>query len=160
MVVSLDYTLRLGDGEIVDTSDGREPLEFLYGQGQIIPGLEKALNDMEVGDEKDVEVAPADGYGVRDPDAVQLVPRDSFPADMDLKQGMGFRMRDQLGRAVAAYVAEVRPDEVLLDLNHPLAGETLHFHIKVVALRQATAADLAPACGSSCSGCASQEGCA
>jgi len=160
IVVSLDYTLRLDDGEIIDASTDRGPLEFLQGRGQIIPGLEQALYGMAVGDEKDVEVAPADGYGVHDPDAFQVFERDVFPADMTLKPGMGLRMRDEAGRAVAAFVAEVRPSGVLLDFNHPLAGETLYFHVKIANLRTATAAELASSgCGASCSGCSS-EGCA
>jgi FKBP-type peptidyl-prolyl cis-trans isomerase SlyD len=160
VVVSLDYTLRLDDGEIIDTSADRQPLEFLQGQGQIIPGLEQALYGMAVGDEKDVAVTPADGYGVRDPDAVQVIPGDAFPPDMTLEPGMGLRMRGKSGQTVRAFVAEVRPDGVLLDFNHPLAGETLHFHVKISALRPATSADLAPGCGT-CGGCSSRtQGCA
>jgi FKBP-type peptidyl-prolyl cis-trans isomerase SlyD len=143
LVVGLDYTLRLDDGEIIDSSTGQEQLEFLQGRGQIIPGLEQALYGMAVEDEKDVVVAPADGYGEQDPDAFELVARDVFPSDLDLKPGMGLRMLDDSGRALEAYVVEVRPEEVVLDLNHPLAGETLHFHVKIAALRPATSEELA-----------------
>jgi FKBP-type peptidyl-prolyl cis-trans isomerase SlyD len=153
MVVSLEYTLRLDDGEIVDTSAERGPLEFLQGQGQIIPGLEQALYGMAVGDEKDVMVEPADGYGVRDPEALEPFPRDAFPPDLSLEPGMGLRMRDPAGRTVVAYVAAVRSDDVVLDFNHPLADETLYFHAKVSALRPATAAEMASGCGTSCGGC-------
>jgi FKBP-type peptidyl-prolyl cis-trans isomerase SlyD len=159
LVVSLDYTLRLDDGELVATSDGTGPLEFLQGRGQIVPGLERALHGMAVGDEKDVVVAPGDGYGVRDPDALQLVPHDAFPPDMTLEPGMGLRMRDGLGQVVVAHVTEVRPDGVMLDLNHPLAGETLHFHAKISGLRPATSEELAPDCGTCGGGCPSS-GCA
>ena len=79
LIVSLDYTLRLEDGEVIDTSTGEEPLEFLQGRGQIIPGLEQALYGMAVDDEKDAVVAPADGYGDRDPDAFEMVAHDVFP---------------------------------------------------------------------------------
>jgi FKBP-type peptidyl-prolyl cis-trans isomerase SlyD len=144
LAVGLDYTLRLDDGEIIDSSAGREPLAFVQGQGQIIPGLEQALYGMAVGDEKDVVVGPADGYGVRDPDASEVLPRDAFPPDLKLEPGLGLRMRDPMGRVVVAYVAEVRPDGVLLDFNHPLAGETLYFHVKISALRPATSEELAP----------------
>ena len=159
MVVSLEYTLRLDDGEIVDSSAGREPLQFLQGRGQIIRGLEQALYGMAVGDEKNVEVAPADGYGIREPDASQVLPRDAFPPDLNLEPGQGLRMRDPRGQVVVAYVAEVRPDGVLLDLNHPLAGETLYFQAKIAALRPATSEELAPSCSSCGGGCASG-GCA
>jgi FKBP-type peptidyl-prolyl cis-trans isomerase SlyD len=142
MVVSLDYTLRLDDGEIVDTSTGEEPLEFLQGRGQIIPGLEQALYGMAVDDEKDVVVEAADGYGERDPEAVEEVAHDVFPPDMTLNPGMGLRMRDASGKSLIAYVADVRPDGVLLDFNHPMAGETLYFHVKIAALRPATSEEL------------------
>jgi FKBP-type peptidyl-prolyl cis-trans isomerase SlyD len=142
LVVGLDYTLRLDDGEVVDSSTDREPLEFLQGQHQIIPGLEQALYGMVLGDEKDVEVAPADAYGESDPDAFELVARDVFPPDMSLTPGMGLRMRDGSGRALDAYVADIRPDGVLLDFNHPLAGEILYFQVKIAALRPATDEEL------------------
>jgi len=143
VVVSLDYVLQLDDGNEIDSSVGREPLVFLQGAGQIIPGLEQALYGLSVGDEKEVVVAPADGYGEFDDEAMQVVPRDVFPQDIDLAPGMGFRMRDEAGRTFEAYVAEVRPNGVLLDFNHPLAGETLYFQVKVVDLRTATADELA-----------------
>jgi FKBP-type peptidyl-prolyl cis-trans isomerase SlyD len=143
LVVSLDYTLRLDDGEVIDTSSGEEPLEFLQGHSQIIPGLEQELYGMTMGDEKDVVVAPADAYGDHDPDAYQVVSRDLFPEEMDLELGMGLRMRDASGHTLNAYVDDIRPDGVLLDFNHPLAGETLYFHIKVADLRAASSEELA-----------------
>lgn len=144
MVVSLDYVLRLEDGEVVDTSEGRDPLEYLQGHGQIIPGLEEALTGMNVGDEKDVVVEPANAYGESDPDAYQAVSRSAFPENMDLERGMGLSMRDQdTGETLEAYVAEIRDDDVVLDFNHPLAGETLHFHVKVADVRPATDEELA-----------------
>jgi FKBP-type peptidyl-prolyl cis-trans isomerase SlyD len=135
--------LQLDDGEVIDASAEDEPLEFLQGQGQIIPGLEQTLYGMAVGDEKEVVVAPADGYGERESDASELVDRDVFPPDLDLKPGMAIRMKDETGRAFAAYVTEIRRDGVLLDFNHPLAGETLHFQVKISALRPATSEELA-----------------
>ncbi|MBE7552309.1 MAG: peptidylprolyl isomerase [Anaerolineales bacterium] len=142
MVVSLDYTLCLDDGQVIDSSNGREALQFLQGQGQIIPGLEQALYGMEVGEEKEVEVAPGDGYGETDPDAYQMVPHDVFPPDMELSEGMGLRMRDEAGQPLEAYVADVSPEGVLLDFNHPLAGETLYFHVKIADLRPGTSEEL------------------
>jgi FKBP-type peptidyl-prolyl cis-trans isomerase SlyD len=144
LVVSMDYTLHLDDGEVVDTStaDEREPLQFLQGQGQIITGLEQALYGMAVGDEKDVVVAPVDAYGEREPDDYETVSPDVFPPDLTLEPGMRIRMRDDTGETFDTYVAEVRPDGVLLDFNHPLAGETLFFHVKIVDLRPATSEEL------------------
>lgn len=138
-VVSLDYTLRLGDGEIVDSSSGREPLEFIQGQGQIIPGLEQELYGMEVGDEKAVTVTPEAGYGERQDDRVQTVPRNAFPDDMELEEGMQVRLQDSnSGQVFEAFVEEIQPESIVLDFNHPLAGETLHFDVKIADVRDAT----------------------
>jgi len=143
LVVSLDYTLRLDDGQVLDESSEDEALKFLQGQNQIIPGLERALYGMAIGEEKDVVVAPADGYGETDPEAYQLVPHDVFPADINLTEGMGLHLHDEEGNPLEAFVADIADEGVLLDFNHPLAGETLHFHVKVVNLRPATREELA-----------------
>ena len=144
MVVSMDYTLRLDDDEeVADTSAGREPLEFVQGGGQIIPGLEQEIYGMGVGDEKSVVVPPAEGYGETDTEAYQLMPLEAFPADMTVEPGMGLELRDVSGQVVQAYVADVRPEGILLDFNHPLAGKTLHFEVKITGLRQATEEELA-----------------
>lgn len=143
VVVSLDYSLRLDDDEIVDATD-QEPLEYLHGYKQIIPGLENALDGMKVGDEKLVTVAAADAYGEIDDDAFQRVARDLFPPDMSLEEGMQLRMRDaQTDEPVDVVVAEVDKTTVLLDFNHPLAGEALHFQVKIAELRAATPEELA-----------------
>lgn len=143
LVVSLDYTLRLDDGEIIDSSAGEEPLQFLQGRGQIIPGLERALYGMSVGEEKDVIVEPAEAYGEHDEEAYQVVPRTMFPDDVDLEEGMGLRLRDQTsGEPVEAFIAGLRPDSVMLDFNHPLAGETLYFHVEIADLRPASGEEL------------------
>ncbi|NLE99576.1 MAG: peptidylprolyl isomerase [Anaerolineales bacterium] len=159
MVVSLEYTLRLGDGEVVDSSEDDAPLAFIQGHGQIISGLEDALYGMGVGQEKDVVVSPDQGYGQRDPNAMQRVERGMFPSQLELTSGAGIPLRDQAGRRFVGYVVEVNDDNVLLDFNHPLAGETLHFHVKVMDLREATEEDLAPHCGSGCQGCGSSSSC-
>lgn len=143
MVVSLDYTLRLDDGQVVDTSDDAEPLEFLQGRGQIIPGLERRLYGMQIGEEKEVVVPPDDGYGEFDPEAFQQVPMDAFPADMELEAGMGMELMSESGEPFLAFVSEVGPEGVVLDFNHPLAGETLYFTVKIAGLRQPTSEELA-----------------
>src|SRR5574341_2637277 len=145
LVVSLDYTLRLEDGEVVDTStaDDRAPLDFVQGQGQIIPGLEQALYGMAVGDEKEVVVEPIDGYGEHDPEAFEMVDQNIFPAEMTLEPGMSLRMRESSGQVLVGYVVDIRPEGVLLDFNHPLAGETLYFQVKIASLRAATQEELA-----------------
>jgi FKBP-type peptidyl-prolyl cis-trans isomerase SlyD len=144
LVVRLDYSVRLSNGEVIDTttSDGREPVEFLQGRGQIFPRIEQELYGMAVGDEKELLVAPADGFGEWHPEATLWVPRHRFSLDMTLRPGMKITIRDNAGRPIEAYVAEVRPDSVLLDFNHPLAGKTLYFWLRVSNLRPATSSEL------------------
>jgi FKBP-type peptidyl-prolyl cis-trans isomerase SlyD len=144
LVVSLAYTLRLDDGEEIDSAESHDPLVYLHGGQNIIPGLEKALTGLKIGDTRDVRVDPVDAYGEFDEDAFELVPYDAFPADVDLEEGMGLRMVDNsTGRQMEAYVSELRDDGALLDLNHPLAGETLHFNVEIVGLRRATSDEIA-----------------
>lgn len=143
-IVTIDYTLRLDDGEVIDSSQGREPLAYIQGQGQIVPGLERELYGMNVGDEKAVTVAAEEGYGDYDEERLQQVPLETFPDDMELEEGMSVRMRDvNSGQLFDAYIDGIDDDAVTLDFNHPLAGETLHFEIKVVGVRQATSDELA-----------------
>jgi FKBP-type peptidyl-prolyl cis-trans isomerase 2 len=144
LVVSLDYTLRLRDGEVLaeTAADDGDALEFVQGQGQIMPALEQALYGMQVGEEKDVIVQPADAFGERDPAASTMVERHMFPQDMALTPGTRLSLQDSSGQSFEASVAEVHPDAVLLDFNHPLAGETLYFRIKIAGLRQPTGDDL------------------
>ena len=143
LVVSLEYTLRLeGETEVFDTSEGQEPLEFIQGRGHIIPGLEQALYGMALGQKKQLVIQPEDGYGELDSDAFERVPRDAFPADMELEVGMELELEDEDGETFDAYVAELNADNVMLDMNHPLAGETLYFDVEVIGIRPATAEEL------------------
>jgi FKBP-type peptidyl-prolyl cis-trans isomerase SlyD len=144
LVVSLLYTLLLEDGEAIEHTDEHEPLEFIQGHGQIIPGLEDALYGMKVGEKKAVIVDEEAGYGAYDDENVEVMPRNAFPADVELAVGMGLRLRDQDTDDVHnAFISELNDKDVLLDFNHPLAGETLHFQVQVVGLRPATAEELA-----------------
>lgn len=144
LVVSLAYQLRLDDGEEIDSAGDDDPLVYLHGAQNIIPGLEQALAGMKVGDTRRVTVRPADAYGEMDPDAFELVPYDAFPPDVDLEEGMGLHLVESgTNRQVEAIISELRDDGALLDLNHPLAGETLHFDVEVVGLRQATSDEIA-----------------
>ncbi len=143
-VVSLDYSLRLENGEEVDRSNGDEPLQFIQGNEEIIPGLENALYGMIVGEEKLVTISPGDGYGEYESENYVMMPRDSFPPDMDLIVGERLFVRDsESDQEYPAYIDEVGDEAVKLDFNHPLAGETLHFKVKIVALRDATTEELA-----------------
>lgn len=143
MVVSIDYTVKLDDGEVVDTSVGREPLQYIHGQDMIIPGLEKALKGMQSGDSQTLIIPPAEAYGERLEGAQQWLPRDVFPADMILEPGMPFQAQDQNDHLVTLYVSEVQDDQVEVDYNHPLAGETLHFEVTIMGIRPATEQELA-----------------
>ncbi len=142
-VVSVDYTVKLDSGEIVDSSKGGQPLEYLHGHKNIIPGLESALEGMKVGESKSVTVAPADAYGERVEEAMEWFPRNAFPADIELAPGMMFQAHDAQGNIIMLVVSEVADDKVLVDYNHPLAGQTLHFDVTVVDIRPATAEEIA-----------------
>lgn len=144
LVVSLAYVLRLDDGEEIDSAENDDPLVYLHGAQNIIPGLEQALTGLKVGDARKVSVNPEDAYGDVDPEAYELVPYDAFPGDIDLEEGMELHMIDnETGRQMEAYISELRDDGALLDLNHPLAGETLHFEVEIVGLRRATTDEIA-----------------
>ena len=135
VVVSMEYTLHV-DGEQLDTSEGQGPLQFLVGYGNIISGLENEMMGMKIGDSKDVVVQPADGYGEFDDEAFMDVPRDQFPKDMKLEVGAELTVRDNQENARMAIVDGIEGETVTLNFNHPLAGDELYFHVKVLALRE------------------------
>jgi len=141
MVVSLDYVLKV-DGGVVDKSEENDPIQFLQGHGQIIPGLERQLYGMSIGESRTVVVSPADGYGEADNDAYAEVPRSEFPPQIPLETGIALQLRDETGGVMDAYIVEVRDDVVVLNFNHPLAGKELHFSVTVVDLRDATEEEL------------------
>jgi FKBP-type peptidyl-prolyl cis-trans isomerase SlyD len=142
-VISVAYTLRLASGEVVDYSDEEDPLEYLHGAGNIIPGLERALSGLAVGEKRDVEVQPEDGYGFYNPEEVEVVERQQFPASMKLQRGMQLEVTDEMGNVAEAYVREVNSEQVTLDFNHPLAGQTLFFSVEVLGIREATEDEIA-----------------
>lgn len=141
VVVSMDYTLTVG-GKTVESSKDAEPIQFIQGKGQIVPGLEKALYGMATGENKQVTVAPADGYGERDPQAIADFPRDEFPADIPLVPGVELQLKNQEGEFLQAYIETVNDDLVRLNFNHPLAGEELVFDVTISALRHPSAEEL------------------
>ncbi|MEC3861408.1 peptidylprolyl isomerase [Mesobacterium sp. TK19101] len=132
--VKIHYTGTLADGSTFDSSAGRDPLEFTVGSGQIIPGLDKAIPGMTVGDKKVVEVPCAEAYGESNPEACQPVPRSNIPDDIPLDLGMQLQMQTPSGQVVPVTVVEVTETEVTLDANHPLAGKDLTFAIELVAI--------------------------
>ena len=132
--VRIHYTGTLDDGTTFDSSEGRDPLEFVIGSGQIIPGLDAALPGMVVGEEKTVRIPPEQAYGQPNPDARQRIPREGIPADIALDPGTRLQMSTPDGRAIPVVVVEAGEDDVLLDANHPLAGKDLTFAFQLVEI--------------------------
>lgn len=132
--VKMDYTLTV-DGEVMDASQEGQPLEYQHGASQIIPGLEKQLAGMKVGDEKTVMVPAAEAYGAVNPEAFQEVPKTFFPPDVEIKVGMIIPLQSPDGQVVPVRVAEIKEESVKLDMNHPLAGKDLTFKIKIVDIQ-------------------------
>jgi FKBP-type peptidyl-prolyl cis-trans isomerase SlyD len=133
MVVQMEYLLT-ADGETVDQSPEGKPFQYTHGQGQIIPGLERQLAGLHVGDAKEVTVSPEEGYGPVDPNAVVEIPREQLPPTITPEAGMMLNGVDPEGRPFRARIKEVRDTTVTLDLNHPLAGKTLLFKVKIVSI--------------------------
>ena len=136
-VVSLNYTLKNSKGELLDTSEGRQPLTYLHGVGQLIPGLEKELNEKEQGDEVKAVIPPEEAYGSRKQELLKTVSKDGFQGDEEIKIGMQVQLQTEHGPAIAV-VQDVEGSDVTLDLNHPLADMELHFDVKVEDVRAAT----------------------
>ena len=141
-VVSIEYKLHLGDGKLIDESDPGDPLVYLHGYEEIVPGLENALAGKKAGDSLKVQVKPEDGYGEYDPDGVEEVPREEFPPDMELEEGGVVTATDEDGDDVEFLVKKLNEKTVVVDFNHPLAGKTLHFEVTVREVRAATAEEL------------------
>jgi FKBP-type peptidyl-prolyl cis-trans isomerase SlyD len=143
MVVSMAYVLEV-DGEEIDRAEEEDPMLFLQGHGNIIPGLEKELYGMEIGDSKKVTVQPAEAYGELDPENRDRIPQDILPPDYEPVVGDPLELRDtESGEIFQVYVADVENGDVIVDFNHPLAGETLDFTVKIIDIRPAKSEELA-----------------
>lgn len=140
-VVEIDYTLKNDAGEVLDSSQGNQPLTYLHGANNIIPGLEKELEGKTTGDELEVSVAPAEGYGERIEEAVQEIPKQALAHLTDLQVGSQLQAETPDGMQVLT-VLEMNDENVKVDANHPLAGQNLHFAVKVVSVRKATDEEL------------------
>jgi FKBP-type peptidyl-prolyl cis-trans isomerase SlyD len=134
VVVSLNYTLTV-NGEVVDSTEGDDPIEFIQGRENILPGLERELYGLKIGDSKTVRVPAKDAYGLIDPDAVVEVPRKDIPKDIPIKLGTELTVRNEDGELLDARITAVGKETVELDFNHPLAGQDLEFAVSVAALR-------------------------
>ena len=140
-VVAIDYTLKDDNGEVLDSSAGRQPLSYIQGAGNLIPGVENALEGKNAGERLEITVPPETGYGVRDDSLQMSIEREKFGEVEDLKEGLRFRMDTPDGAAVFTVVA-IGETEVQVDGNHPLAGMTLNFDITVQSVREATTEEL------------------
>ncbi|WP_455217565.1 FKBP-type peptidyl-prolyl cis-trans isomerase [Kaarinaea lacus] len=141
-VVSIHYTLTDDSGTVLDSSREGDPLKYLHGANNIIPGLENELRGKTTGASMQVTVAPEDAYGPHSPEAIQTVPRSAFEGVDDIQPGMQFQTEGPHGVQIIV-VTEVSDDEVTIDANHPLAGKTLHFDVCVEDVRDATAEEIA-----------------
>lgn len=131
--VKVNYTLTV-DGKVVDSSQGREPLEFKAGSHQMIPGFEKAVMGMKVGEKKSFKVSPKEGYGMEDPKAIQDIPKNQLPAGVTPKAGMTLYAQNKSGQRIPVRIVDVKKDVVVMNFNHPLAGKTLNFDVEVVEI--------------------------
>ena len=153
IVVTLDYKLEV-DGEQIDAG----PIQFLHGHGNIIPGLEKEVDGMQLGEEKHILVQAEDAYGHYDPELEIEIPRSSFPQDFKLELGRPMRMQDDKGNIFTGVAVAITNEMVKMNMNHPLAGKDLLFKTKVTDLRQATEDEIAQGrLTSACSGCESSD---
>jgi len=130
--VRIHYTGTLDDGSQFDSSDGRDPLEFALGGGQVIPGFDTAVDGMAVGENKSVTIQPEEAYGEHHDQLVQQVPRSSLPEDMEPAVGMQLQSQGPDGQVMNLVVTEVEDDSITVDANHPLAGQALTFAIELV----------------------------
>jgi FKBP-type peptidyl-prolyl cis-trans isomerase SlyD len=135
-IVSIEYTLKDDDGKVIESNIGKEPLTYVHGAGQIVRGLEKELYGMKVGEQKNISVKPEDGYGLSDRNAVQEVLREKIPAESQ-RVGATLMTKAPDGRTMPMRIQEIREKTVIVDFNHPLAGKTLNFDVKVTDLKMA-----------------------
>ena len=153
MYVAIDYTLTLESGQEIDKSPAGEPLGFITGTGQIIPGLEKALMGKAAGDQAKLVVEPEDAYGPVKDDLFQDIPKSQFPTDVEIKPGMAFEAQGPRGPFMITVSTVNNNDTVTVDLNHPMAGKQLHFDVNVVEVREPSAEELAQAAAKFSAGC-------
>jgi FKBP-type peptidyl-prolyl cis-trans isomerase SlyD len=142
MVGLFHYTLTNDRGERLDSSDGGEPLAYLHGHGNIVPGLERQLAGRSVGDAFTATVPPAEGYGERQGPGPQAMPRSAFPPGFPFQVGRPFGAQTEDGQQIVLWIVDIQGDSVIIDIDHPLAGETLHFDVSIVGVRPATAAEI------------------
>jgi peptidylprolyl isomerase len=135
--ISLHYTGTLDDGTVFDSSDGREPLSFTVGSGEVIQGFDEGVRGMEVGETRDIQIPPDQAYGEYYDELVRIVPRQAFPEEMTPAIGMTLELELPSGQSLPVRIIDIEGDEITLDANHLLAGETLNFKIHIVNINNA-----------------------
>lgn len=142
LVVAIQYELKNDNGEVLDASEAGDPLYYLHGADNIIPGLENELEGKTKGDKLDVVIDAADGYGEFDKELIEALPKEVFKDIDDLKPGLELQAQDEEGAVRFFVIKEIKDEEVVIDSNHPLAGETLHFKVEVEDIREASEEEL------------------
>ena len=138
-IVTIHYTLKDEGGEVIDSSVGEDPMAYLHGAQNVVPGLEHGLVGAKVGDTLQLVVSPEDGYGPRDAEAPpQAIPRSEFPPDETIEPGMMFQAQDAEGHIIPLWVIDLDDENIVIDTHHPLAGVTLHFDVEILDVREAT----------------------
>ncbi len=141
-VVSINYTLKDEDGNVIQATDKENPFSFISGQGQILPKLEEQLDGMLIGSKKEVTLSAEEAYGNYQEEAIQNVKRTDFPEGTDLQKGMGFVANTPDGRQMPFTISEIKEDDITIDFNHPLAGKALTFDVELLNVREATNEEL------------------
>ena len=134
--IKVNYTGKLANGQVFDTSEGKEPIEFILGQERLIPGFEKGLIDMKLNEKKTIEIAKDQAYGEPNPNLIQEVKKTELPQDMEPQVGMGLVSKSPEGQEINLMVVEVKEDSIVIDGNHPLAGHDLIFDVEVVEIKE------------------------
>jgi len=132
--VKVHYTGKLQEGDVFDSSEGREPLEFRIGDGKVIPGFEQGVVGMEVGEKKNISISPEEGYGIRNEELVAVIEKTLLPSDVDTSVGQQLQVKQQDGNVIQLVVTAETEENVTLDANHPLAGKTLLFDVELVEI--------------------------
>ena len=134
--IKVNYTGKLANGQVFDTSEGKEPIEFVLGEGRLIPGFEKGLIDMKLNEKKTIEIVKDEAYGEPNPSLIQEVKKSELPQDMEPQVGMGLVSKSPDGQEINLMVVEVKEDSIVIDGNHPLAGHDLVFDVEVVEIKE------------------------
>ncbi len=134
--VKVEYTGMLEDGKVFDSSEGKEPLEFIAGNGDVIKGFDEAVIGMNENEEKNIHIDVKDAYGPKNENLIQKIPKDKLPKEPEAKKGMVLALTTSEGQKIPAKIIEVSEQDITIDMNHPLAGKNLNFRIKIIGIEK------------------------